>query len=248
MSIKKKILNPSEAARISGISEEDIKDLIKEGVIPAFGSKKNIIKLCDLNKFMEEPSVNSSMDEDNAPALKSKLEVKEARKGNVRVFDDIMGSAYQLKSGKWQVAVSLGTDEKGKRIRPRGTGDTKEEALKALQAKLVEMKVYVPEKPAKKVYSEDIMVKEFADDYFRTVYDPKENTRTLRDYLYSMQLFTDEYGNMCVKDISITELQDFYRKMVNKKNKAGEYKYSQATVDKVKRITRILFKRAVEKR
>ncbi len=246
MNIEKKILNLSEAAISSGTSEDTIKVLIACGDIQAFGPKKDIIRLCDLNKFLYGSSSKSSMDASDTTEVQSQPQIKKARKGNIKVYDDIMGSAYQLKSGKWQVAVSLGTDEKGKRIRPRGTGDTKEEALKALQAKLVKMKVYVPKEPAKKVYSKDITVKEFADDYFHKVYDPKANTRTLRDYLYSMQLFTDEYGAKCVKDISTDELLNFYRRMVNKKDKAGEYVYSQVTVDKVKRITRILFKCAVE--
>lgn len=51
----KKVLSISEAAISIGVTNEVMQDFISCGDVIAVGSKKNMIKLCELNKFVEEP-------------------------------------------------------------------------------------------------------------------------------------------------------------------------------------------------
>lgn len=46
------ILNFSQAAELLNVSIDIIENIVKSGNLPAIGTEKNLIKLCDINSFM----------------------------------------------------------------------------------------------------------------------------------------------------------------------------------------------------
>jgi len=126
----KKLLSIEEVAEIAGVDPATIADLIDCGDLCAVGSKKNLVRLCDLSKFLGEKPLEGPVDflgkqrylsthsiliEDISEMEWNDME-KNGKKEHKPYFDQ--------QKQRWCIALSLGKNAEGKRIRKVISGET----------------------------------------------------------------------------------------------------------------------------
>ena len=69
--IEKAMMNITSAAELMGLQEDELRDLIDNGDIQAFGSQKTLIRKSDLYKFLGEKPDENTIEREEASALSS---------------------------------------------------------------------------------------------------------------------------------------------------------------------------------
>ncbi len=154
--------------------------------------------------------------------------------------------------GGFLAYINLGSDANGKRVRPKVRGKTEAEAIAKLEKKLIELGYIPPEADAPKLdmfMSEHTSipdaVKEYRVNGIVTRTDEKEITsRTGENYVYMIKPFEQYFANLTLGDITVKHINQFMRAMEVMKNKKGDYKYAQVTLNRIAYVTYKLFQRA----
>lgn len=143
------------------------------------------------------------------------------------------GSIYKLTNGKWGAAVSLGTDENGKRIRPTVTGKTKDEVMRKMHDKLVALGVVeeVTYSLSEDQIPSDITVEVFIKHWLLEQ-SYNVSSRSLRDYAYSLEKFRSMYGDLEMRAVTKQLLTSFFNYCKNERGTDGEFLYSQTALGK----------------
>ena len=143
------------------------------------------------------------------------------------------GSIYKLSNGKWGAAVSLGTDENGKRIRPTVTGKTKDEVMRKMHDKLVALGVIeeVTYSLSEDQIPSDITVEVFIKHWLLEQ-SYNVSSRSLRDYAYSLEKFRSMYGDFEMRAVTKQLLTAFFNYCKTERDADGEYLYSQTVLSK----------------
>lgn len=122
------ILNFSQAAELLNVSIDIIENIVKSGDLPAIGTEKNLIKLCDINSFMGVISAFVQNDERPIDFLGTQRyslshsilieDITESEWENMKKAGQNEHKPYWDKQkNRWCIALSLGKTEDGKRIR-----------------------------------------------------------------------------------------------------------------------------------
>ena len=126
-----------------------------------------------------------------------------------------MATYKQLAKGNWKVAVSLGFDEKGKRIRQNKQGfKTKKEAEKwATEITSKKHKGYVAPNESNILFKDYLTEKWFAEYKTHII---SMNTRN--DYISRMNThIIPMLGNYKLTELTTSIMQEFYNKLINEK-------------------------------
>lgn len=67
--IEKAMMNITSAAELMGLQEDELRDLIDNGDIQAFGSQKTLIRKSDLYKFLGEKPDENTIEREEVSAL-----------------------------------------------------------------------------------------------------------------------------------------------------------------------------------
>lgn len=146
----KTLLTINEVAKIVGVDTVIIVDLINCGDLCAVGSKKDLVRLCDLNKFLGQepsdrpvdfsgqqryPSSHSILIEDISEMEWNDME-KKGKKEHKPYFDE--------QKKRWCIALSLGKNAEGKRIRKVISGATQADVWDAYREFIGQQKEVAP--------------------------------------------------------------------------------------------------------
>ncbi len=162
-------------------------------------------------------------------------------------------SIYRVGNGRVGIAIDLGKDENGKRIRPSATAKTEEEAKRKLYHKLQVMgKLPAPEIIVSEYSPIRSMVEEFKRNYIvenvaATGRRKPRSSRTNDNYLYMLAHFEEHFSNQIVKDIDVNAINRFYDSLVAENKEDGTPKYSQATLKRIEYVVTTMFRRAKRK-
>lgn len=117
------ILNFEQAAGLLKVSIDVIQSIVENGDLPAIGTNKNLIKLCDLNSLMGEKPVVRPVDftgkQRYIPSHSILIEdIIESEWENMKKTGVKEHKPYwNGQKNRWCIALSLGKNEEGKRIR-----------------------------------------------------------------------------------------------------------------------------------
>lgn len=224
------ILNFEEAAKLLNVSTGVIQDIVKSGDLPAIGTGKDLIKLCDLNSLMGENPVVRPVDftgkQRYIPTHSILIEdIIESKWENMKKAGVKEHKPYwDNQKNRWCIALSLGKNESGKRIRKIISAPT--------QAELWDVyREYVSEKKAEvaPVCVDVPIVKDgIGEELNLTTYKPEQDilvsecfakflkglessivNRTYGSYIGIGKHIDDGLGNLKMYELNREVIQDF---------------------------------------
>ncbi len=237
-----KLLNLSEAAIELDLPVEDVEDLIDDGELPAYGTKKNIIKLCDLNNHNKEIPVNFSINEDKALALQyvSAL-TDDITEEEEKALDSNYGegSVYKNeKRGCYQAAFYI-TMPDGKRKRKIVSGQSELEAISKMQmakkaangtASTSELALFATACSNNSTASEPKPkeLRTVAEVFNEFIESKKSCTQnTIKSYYYAGQDIVKYLGDRYIHEVTVKDIEDFLQKKASTKKNG---KFSKSTL------------------
>jgi len=264
ISYSKTVLKIEEVATILGISKEEVVDLIANGDIKAVGSQKSLVKHCDLMEFM-------GLDETEYKNSQNSLDISENQRSNPHTYScevndlteeewDKMKTTvkkehtpyFNRQKEKWCIALSLGKNEEGKRIRKIITGKTEEEVWAAYKEYIRQKDEVAPIADDTKCvkdgfahqmglqtypHLQDVTFEEHYKEFLRDKESPTQN-KTFSNYVQLSQHLIKGLGSLKMYEINQKVLLEFIRNLVNTKYCAGKSTvpnayYSQSMLSKV---------------
>lgn len=122
-----------------------------------------------------------------------------------------MPSYTKLKQGNWQVTISLGFNEDGKRIRCKKQGFRTKADAEAYASDLLTKK----NKGYTQPLTNNILFKDFLEDWFINYKKPSLSITTYYNYRSRIDThILPNLGNYKLKDISNITVQNFYNKLI----------------------------------
>lgn len=252
----KNIHTINEVAVILGITEDMVIDLIHCGDLPAVGSNKNLVKMCDLNKFIGiesavPPVDNSSIQRSNIPCIIEVADLSESEWIDMNKNGTKEHTPYfSQQKQKWCIALSLGKNEAGKRIRKIITGSTKEAVWETYQRFISQQKEVAPiaqdtpivkeglaEKLRLSTYSpaQDVLLSECYQRFLKGL-ESTIDGRTYAQYIDTSQHILKGLGELKMYELDKVAIQDFFTTLCHEKytrdNGVQRY-YGQSTLNKV---------------
>ena len=264
ISYSKTVLKIEEVATILGISKEEVTDLITNGDIDAVGSQKNLVKYYELMKFM-------GLDETEYKNSQNSLDISENQRSNPHTYScevndlteeewDKMKTTvkkehtpyFNRQKGKWCIALSLGKNEEGKRIRKIITGKTEEEVWAAYKEYIRQQDEVAPiaddTKCAKDGFAQQMGLQTyhhlqevtFREHYkkFLASLESSISNDTYTSYIELSTHILEAMGDLKMYELNQQILVNFFRDMVTKQYSAGKSTipntyYSQSTLSKL---------------
>lgn len=257
----KKMLDIKNVSEIMGVSVNQVADLIQCGDLPAVGSNKNLVKSYDLAKFLgEEPALlqkevrpvdfsgqqryplaNSIKIEDITEKEFEKMK-KTGTKEHTPYFDQ--------QKQRWCIALSLGKNEEGKRIRKIISGATQADLWDAYREFISQQEKLAPvaqDTPIVKQgladqYGLEIFSKEqdvlFSECYARYLKGLESTVvnRTYGGYVATSKYIVENLGKLKMYELNREIIQDFLNGLRNAtytkgKKKVTTHFYSQSRLN-----------------
>lgn len=257
---QKLILNLNEAAEMLGVDVDCIKDFIQCGDLPAVGSNKNFIKLYDIHKFMGiEPATSQNQERpvdfsgNQRYPLSHSIQIEDISEREWCMMKQKEHTQYfNQQKGKWCIALSLGKNEEGKRIRKIISGETQAEVWDAYQEYLKQQNEVAPicqdtpivkEGLAEKLHiqtyapNQDVLVSECYAKYLKGLESGIVN-RTYGGYVTTSRLIVEKLGHLKMYELNREVIQQFFNDLQNTtyttgKNKRRTQYYSQSSLNKI---------------
>ena len=257
----KNLYTLEKAAKILGVREMDVRDLIDCGDLLAIGSKKQFIRPGDLHKLLglepaslqnEERLVDfSGKQRSNVPhsILVEDISEKEwnfmKKKEHIPYFDE--------QKKQWCIALSLGKDERGKRKRKIISGKTQMEVWDAYREYIRQQAEEVSPICANTrivkdgtaadlgistyLPEQDVTVAECFDKFLNSI-KKEVKSRTFGDYVNAGKFIVGKLGQLKMYEIDYAVLEDFLNQLVDAKYVKGKGKgkpqpFGQSKINKV---------------
>ena len=155
------------------------------------------------------------------------------------------GSVYQIKDGRFGAAISLGKDEKGKRLRHVETGKTEQEAIDKMK-RWLSQNGYMGEENTIIINGQST-IDEFVEEFkVKGLLGSGISDVTLENYSYVLKYFQRYFKGKRIGMVDTDEINRFFAWMVNY-TENGKYRYSQVTLDRTVYVVNRMFVRAVRK-
>lgn len=255
-----------EAAEFLGVSEMVVKDFIDCGDLATVGSRKEHIRLVDLNKFLgEEPA---SLQNQERP-----VDFSGKQRSNVPcsiLIEDISEEEWETmkreehkpyfdeQKQRWCIALSLGKDENGRRKRKIISGKSqmevwesykeyiqqhsREVALVCSDTPIVREGIAAGLRIASYEPEQDVTVRECFPEFLRTV-RRRVKDRTYGDYLNASKYILEHLGDKRMYEINRSVLEKFFDELAQDKYAKGKeteptHYYGQSKINKVYDLVR----------
>ncbi len=245
-----KLLNLDKASIELDLPVEDVEDLIEKGDLPAYGIKKNIIKLCDINNQDEETPAKSSMDANDEPALEFiRIFSDDVTDGEAEALDSNYGegSVYKNeKRGCWQAAFYIQMPD-GSKKRKIVSGRSEIEVISKMQmvkgaaagtaspSDLASLSLaYAALEPREKK-----TVKEVFDKFLAS--KSKCEKSTINSYYYAGKDIVKYLGEKYIHEVTVQDIEDFFEKKASERK---DGKFSKSTLDIRRKTLSGMFKLA----
>lgn len=151
---------------------------------------------------------------------------------------------YKMASGRYGIAVSLGKDDTGKRLRHVETGKSEQEVIDKMKLWLAQ-NGYMGEEAI--ILNSQSTIEELAEDFkLRGLKDSGITDITYDNYVNVLNRFIHAFSGRRVGEIDTDDINSFFSKMT-KATVNGKYKYSQVSIDRTAYVMDRMFKRAVHK-
>lgn len=249
----KQIYTLDEVATVLNVSVDSVKDFINSNDLVAIGSNKDKIKRIDLYKFM---GGNSLTDEpidfwgNQRSNVLNSVSIEVEYVSDKEIEEMIINGLkepkpyYDRNRNKWCIALSLGYNENGKRIRKIICGKTQVEVWEAYKAYLgtnnndVQPRVNSVGLDTVNVHkcNYDILFSDVYKKYLKSL-ESNITNRTYSGYVNLSKIILNKLGNIKVYDINKNIIEDFFNELVNMKyNKSSKMQpkyYSQDYINKV---------------
>ena len=249
-------LNIDEVINITGLSDVVIQDFVNCGDIKAYGSKKELFRLCDINNLMGETADNERLAIANSHERRSNIPCS---------IDDIKESEWikMVKNGnkehtpyfdkqkkKWCIALSLGKNEDGKRIRKIISGLSQPELWQNYSDYLMKNEKEIAPISVNSVFVENGLSNKlniatytpnqdilFSEQYmeFLNGLEHGITNRTFSDYIHTSKYIIDQLGHFKMYEINRKVIETFLKdlalaKYPSTKNGIHDTYYSQRTL------------------
>lgn len=151
---------------------------------------------------------------------------------------------YKMASGRYGIAVSLGKDDTGKRLRHVETGKSEQKVIDKMKLWLAK-NGYMGQETV--VINGQSTVEEFVEEYkVRGLLGSGISDVTFENYSYALKHFQEYFKGKRIGTVDTDEINRFFSWMVNSMEN-GKYKYSQATLGRTAYVVGRMFGRAVRK-
>lgn len=151
--------------------------------------------------------------------------------------------AYKMKDGRYGVAVDLGRDQSGKRIRPIKTGKTEQEAIDKMRRWLSQNGYLETEET---VINGQSTARELVKAFkLKNLLASGISDSTYENYGYALKHFETYFEDRRLCMIDANEMTRFFNTMANTVEN-GDYKYGKCSLDRAEYITNRMFEWAVE--
>lgn len=264
-SVGKKMLKTVEVAKYIGIDKEDVEELIKSGEIKSTGLRnKQYVLSIELAKFLcgengknVENKCKETIDFGFSQRYPSTILIEdlgEEEYESMKRRGKGEGSVYFNNNRQvWQVAISLGYDDNGKRLRKIISAKEKSDVLEAMY-KFMERDRYSIKENQKANNSigterEDITFKEFLDNYLENI-KGAQKSRTFRSYIGIAKHIEEGLGSIKMSQLKKKDCQRFINNFTEKTYIKGnkECLYSQSMIHKVYMILKMVVREATEQK
>lgn len=255
------LLSIDKVSEIIGVSHDDVIDLIKCGDLQAVGSNKNLVKLCDIHKFlgMEPATIQNEIRPVDFGGLQrypltysisiediTEKEYEEMKKNGTKEHTPYFDKQKQ----RWCIALSLGKNEEGKRIRKVISGATQAELWDAYREFISQQEEVAPvaqDAPIVKdglaeqlgiaTYSQgqDILFSECYARFLKGLESTIVN-RTYGGYVATSKYIVEKLGHLKMYELNREVIQGFLNELRNttytigKKTVSTHY-YSQSRLN-----------------
>lgn len=246
MPLKKHLLNHQEAAEELGISVESLLDLIRCGDLPAVGSQKDLIKSFDLEQFMgKSSSPTLPFGGAFSPCIPYDIEIQDLSESEWEQMSQTTTEHtpyFNQQKQKWCIALSLGKNADGKRIRKIITGASQEAVIHTYQAYLMQQQFQMlpslmPNVPSSPAVSpqQDRLFSECFSSFILSLYG-KINDKTYRQYVDLSKLVLQQMNDCKMSELKKADLDNILTNLRTQKytrcNGKSHY-YSQSSLNKV---------------
>ena len=203
--IEKAMMNITSAAELMGLQEDELRDLIDNGDIQAFGSQKTLIRKSDLYKFLGEKPDENTIEREEASALSSCNKVYEGddmRESKARPYYNNRRRCYQMSpyiecaDGKKRITVS---------------GATEEEVLN--KVRVIQQQAYYRAETEPMVGYQPIKrctMAQLADEWFEMKH-AKVKEATIESYSPPYKEIRDLLGDMYVDEVDFRDIEKYFQ-------------------------------------
>lgn len=258
-----KILTVEKVAELAGVTPDVIIDLIENGDLLAFGSKKNMVRLCDLNSFLgqettllqnDNNAVDFSENQRYHPSHSIIIEdLSEMEWNNMEKTGKKEHKAYfDEQKKRWCIALSLGKNADGKRIRKVISGATQADMWDAYREFISQQKEVAPVAQDTKLVKDgiakqlgiatyrpeqDVLFSDCYAKFLRGLENGVVN-RTYGGYVANSKYIVDKLGHLKMYELNREVIQDFLNDLREDKYCKGKERptyhyYSQAKINNV---------------
>lgn len=255
------ILRLEDAAEMIGVDKDIVVDFIRCGDLPAIGSNKDMVKLCDIRRFLGVEAA----DHQNSYCVESS---KSDRTDNLSpvLIEDIEENRwnemekkgakehrpyFDKQKQRWCIALSLGKNTDGKRIRKIITGVTQADVWDTYREFVSQQKTIAPvaqdapiaqdglvEELGIETYSpkQDVLVSECYTKYLKGLESTIVN-RTYGDYVMISRCIIEKLGHLKMYELNREVIDTFLSELRDEKYaRPGEVTatryYSQSRLNK----------------
>lgn len=241
------ILNFEQAAELLNVSSDIIKSIVESGDLPTIGTGKDLIKLCDINNFM---GVNPAFIQNEArpidftgkqryiPTHSILIEnISESEWENVKKAGGKEHKPYwDSQKNRWCIALSMGKNEDGKRIRKIISAPTQAELWDAYREFVSQKKDEVaPISTDSKIVQDgeataiglttfrpqqDVLVSTCFSEFLNGLEGSIDN-RTYGSYISTGKHIIEALGHLKMYELNKKELQTFLNNQVKAKYISG---------------------------
>jgi len=232
----------NDIKELTGLTDEEIMDLVSCGDLPALGSKKELFRLCDLNSLLginTETSQNTNLPIDFSGKRRSNQthsilieDITESEWDNMKKTGKKEHTPYfDNQKQRWCIALSLGKNEDGKRIRKIISGVTQAELWDTYREYLAEQKEVAPvavdapiakegltEKLGIPTYkrNQDILFSERYMEFLAGLESTMVN-RTFGGYVHTSKYIVEQLGHLKMYELNKKVVQKFLNDLINLK-------------------------------
>lgn len=247
--IEKAMMNITSAAELMGLQEDELRDLIDNGDIQAFGSQKTLIRKSDLYKFLGEKPDENTIEREEASALSSCNKAHEGddmKESKAQPYYNNSRKCYQMSpyivypDGKKRITVSGHSVEEV-------LAKVEEKKREAMQQRMNTLSTNVPLQvvstnqqiqqqitpsfnnvPVQLVLMNQQLhrckMKQLADEWFAMKKDTVKYS-TLQSYFYPYQEIRDYMGDMYADEVDARTIRNYFWW----KQEQSEHTYSEST-------------------
>lgn len=244
---QKKILTIEEAANYASIDIPNMQELVEAGLINSINKK--FIQAIELSRFLYGDVTNETIENTLLPVdygLQQRYHpslaienISEEDLNEMKRRSNGEGSVYfNEKRNVWQVALSLGYNESGKRLRKVLSSKDKNEVLdemyKLMRAGLVPTDNQIEVAIDESSINTDITFKEYLNEFMKNMQCGPQS-RTFANYVGIVKHIEDDLGELRMSDLNSDKCQRFINGLTAKtyEKKGNKYLYSQSFIHKV---------------